>query len=91
MGQLSKGRDYRNVVPFLMLQLYVFVHNVKEVLRFPLRGPQWDSLVENSKFKILSHFGKFEKGHISFQAHGSMDTKYPGIISFRNIKIRSLD
>lgn len=67
------------------------VHNQKEVLRFPLRGSKWDSLVENSKFKTWSHFGKFEKGNISFQAHGPMDIKYPGITSFRNIKIRSLD
>ena len=71
--------------------LGVLVHNKEEVLRFPLRGPQWDSLVENSKFKTWSHFGKYEKGHISFQAHEAMDKNYPGITSYRNIKIRSLN
>ena len=71
--------------------LGVLVHNKEEVLRFPLRGAQWDSLVEKSKFNTWSHFGKYEKGHISFQAHDAMDQNYPGITSFRNIKIRSLN
>lgn len=71
--------------------LGVLVFNNTEVLRFPLRGEEWDQLVQESKFKTWSEFGKYEKGHISLQAHGPMDDQYDGVTSFRNIKIRKLD
>ncbi|MGB1971664.1 MAG: 3-keto-disaccharide hydrolase [Flavobacteriaceae bacterium] len=69
----------------------ILVQNDVEVLRFPLRGAAWDSLMQNSKFKTWPHFGKYEKGHISFQAHGPMAAEYAGITSFKNVKIRKLD
>ncbi|PWH10799.1 DUF1080 domain-containing protein [Bacteroidetes bacterium SCGC AAA795-G10] len=50
---------------------------------FPLTGPEWDSMVENSKFRDMSGFGKYKKGHITLQDH-------PGIISYKNIKIKKL-
>jgi len=50
---------------------------------FPLAGPEWDSMVENSKFRDMSGFGKYKKGHITLQDH-------PGIISYKNIKIKRL-
>ena len=50
---------------------------------FPLTGPEWDSMVENSKFRDMSGFGKYKKGHITLQDH-------PGIISYKNIKIKRL-
>ena len=62
---------------------------------FPLEGPEWDAMVLNSKFSRPEDaeylgdarwfdYGKFSKGHICFQDH-------PGMVSFRNIKIRELD
>ena len=50
---------------------------------FPLAGPEWDLMVENSKFRDMSGFGKYKKGHITLQDH-------PGIISYKNIKIKRL-
>ena len=50
---------------------------------FPLLGPEWDSMVENSKFRDMSGFGKYRKGHITLQDH-------PGIISYKNVKIKRL-
>ena len=62
---------------------------------FPLQGPEWKAMVQQSKF--VEHeeneylgdarwydFGKFSKGHICFQDH-------PGKVSFRNIRIKELD
>ena len=37
------------------------------VNNFPLSGPEWDSMVENSKFRDMSGFGKYKKGHILFR------------------------
>lgn len=64
---------------------------------FPLIGPGWDSMVKESKFNDSEaegsqylgdarwyDFGKFQNGHICFQDH-------PGMVSFRNIKIKELD
>jgi len=62
---------------------------------FPLHGPEWEAMVQQSKF--VKHeeneylgdarwydFGKFSKGHICLQDH-------PGKVSFRNIRIKELD
>jgi hypothetical protein len=54
-----------------------------EINRFPLHGSEWDTMVANSKFSTMEGFGKYTEGHLSLQDH-------PGIISFRNIKIRKL-
>ena len=62
---------------------------------FPLQGPEWDAMVQESKFSRSEDyeylgdarwydFGKFTKGHICFQDH-------PGEVSFRNIMIKELD
>src|SRR5210317_1091367 len=59
------------------------VHNGEEINRFPLHGSEWDNLVENSKFSDMEGFGKYKEGHLCLQDH-------PGIISYRNIKIRKL-
>ncbi len=59
------------------------VHNGMEINRFPLHGEDWDNMVTNSKFAQMEGFGKYAEGHLSLQDH-------PGVISFRNIKIRKL-
>jgi len=59
------------------------IHNGEEINRFPLYGPEWDKMVENSKFSEMKGFGKYKEGHLCLQDH-------PGIISYRNIKIRRL-
>ncbi len=59
------------------------VHNGMEINRFPLYGEKWDAMVAKSKFKEMSGFGKFKEGHLCLQDH-------PGVISYRNIKVRKL-
>lgn len=57
-----------------------------EIVSFPLSGPEWDSLVSNSKFgndEQFKDFGKFKTGKIGLQDHGDK-------VSFRNIKIREM-
>jgi len=62
---------------------------------FPLKGPEWEALVAQSKFSKNYEatylgdarwygFGKSSKGSICFQDH-------PGKVSFRNIKIKELE
>lgn len=58
--------------------------NGTQVTEFPLHGEEWDSLVENSKFKDWEHFGKHKTGHIALQDH---DDK----VWYRNISIKRLD
>ena len=57
--------------------------NGEEVMRFPLRGSEWDAMVSGTKFEDWEDFGKAMTGHISLQDHG-------GTVSFRNIKVREL-
>ncbi|WP_166963063.1 3-keto-disaccharide hydrolase [Yeosuana marina] len=57
--------------------------NGTEIVKFPVHGEEWDSLVENSKFKGWEGFGKHRTGHIGLQDHGNK-------VSFKNIKIRKL-
>ncbi|MEM1442411.1 MAG: DUF1080 domain-containing protein [Verrucomicrobiota bacterium] len=45
---------------------------------------EWDAKVAASKFSKFENFGKPTKGHVNFQDHGN-------VVSFRNIKIKSLD
>jgi hypothetical protein len=59
------------------------IHNGEEINRFPLYGDEWDAMVENSKFSEMKGFGKYQEGHLCLQDH-------PGIISYRNIKIKRL-
>ncbi|WP_430974079.1 3-keto-disaccharide hydrolase [Sunxiuqinia rutila] len=59
--------------------------NGTEVVAYSLWTPEWDELVQNSKFKNFPGFteGIAREGYIGLQDHG-----YP--IWFRNIKIREL-
>lgn len=59
--------------------------NGVEVVSYTLWTPEWDELIQNSKFKNFDGFkeGVSKEGYIGLQDHG-----YP--IWFRNIKIREL-
>lgn len=57
--------------------------NGTKIVSFPVHGSEWDSMVENSKFKKWDDFGKYQDGHIGLQDHGDK-------VSFRNIKIKEL-
>jgi hypothetical protein len=59
------------------------VHNGMEINRFPLQGPDWDALVKKSKFADISGFAVDKEGYLCFQDH-------PGVISYKNIKIKRL-
>lgn len=69
--------------------------NGERINSFPLQGPEWDAMVQKSKFSRSDEspylgaarwydYGKFSSGHICFQDH-------PGEVSFRNIRIKELD
>lgn len=60
--------------------------NGKEVVTYTHWTPEWDELVENSKFKKFPGFteGVSKEGYIGLQDHGYT-------VWFRNIKIKELD
>ena len=68
--------DHQENVGFL-------VFNDKEVLRFPVHGPEWESMIADSGFGDNSAFGRSESGRIGLQEWGSK-------VTFRNVKIRKL-
>lgn len=59
--------------------------NGVKVIEYTLWTPEWDELVENSKFKSFPGFqeGIAKEGYIGLQDHGY-------VVWFRNIKIREL-
>jgi len=60
-----------------------FSQNGENVVSFVMHTPEWDQMVEESKFKDMPAFGKARRGRIGLQDHGDL-------VWFRNIKIRSL-
>jgi len=62
---------------------YLFYQNGVKVVDFNMHTPEWDAMIEKSKFKDLDGFGKAKKGHLALQDHGDK-------VWFRNIKIRSI-
>lgn len=58
--------------------------NGQQINEFPLRGEEWEELVENSKFSDWEAFGKSRTGHIALQDHGDK-------VWYRNIRIRELE
>ena len=61
------------------------IQNGKEVVSYTLWTPEWDKMVQNSKFKTFPGFtdGISKEGYIGLQDHGYT-------VWFRNIKIREL-
>jgi hypothetical protein len=57
--------------------------NGKKVVEYQIGSPEWDSLIEKSKFAPMKGFGREEQGHIALQDHGHK-------VWFKNIKIRVL-
>lgn len=57
--------------------------NGYKVVEYQMHTPEWQEMIENSKFKDMPDFGKAKKGHIALQDHGNK-------IWFRNIKIKPL-
>lgn len=60
------------------------VLNGTEIASFPVHGEEWEAMIDKSKFKGSEHFGKYKTGKIGLQDHGD-------IVSYRNIKIKTLD
>lgn len=59
------------------------IFNNREVLRYPVHGPEWEAMIAKSGFAEWPGFGKAESGHISLQEYG-------GKVAFKNIKIKIL-
>ena len=59
------------------------VFNDVEVLRFPVHGPEWETMIAASNFAKWPDFGTARTGHITLQEYG-------GKVAFRNIKIKVL-
>ncbi len=57
--------------------------NGQKVVSFEMGTPQWQELIDHSKFKEWQGFGSSDKGYIVLQDHGDK-------VWFRNIKIRDL-
>jgi hypothetical protein len=79
-----KGPNQWNSVRILSNKghLEFWLNDVKQV-ETTMYTPEWEAMVKNSKFIKYPDFGKFRKGRISLQEHGSR-------VWFRNIKIREL-
>lgn len=90
----NQWNSYHIKIDYKSNQGEVTLNNVL-INSFPLEGPKWDAMYENSKFSKSedyeylgdarwNDFGRFSKGYICFQDH-------PGKVSFRNIRIKELD
>jgi hypothetical protein len=58
--------------------------NGTKVLDYELWSPDWKARVAASKFKAYPNYGLAKRGHIGIQGD------HPGVVAFRNIRIREL-
>ena len=57
--------------------------NGKKVVEYTLWSPEWERMVQESKFAKMPDYGRYKSGHIALQDHGDK-------VWFKNIKIRPL-
>ncbi|HRN52089.1 MAG TPA: DUF1080 domain-containing protein [Gemmatimonadaceae bacterium] len=57
--------------------------NGTKVVEYVARSPEWQQLVDASKFRQWPSYGKASRGHIGLQDHGD-------VVSFRAMRIREL-
>lgn len=57
--------------------------NGKKVVEYTLWSPEWEAMVEGSKFASMPDYGRYKSGRIALQDHGDK-------VWFKNIKIRPL-
>ncbi len=57
--------------------------NGKQVIDVQIGSPEWQEMLDKSKFKTWKGFAAYPKGHIALQAHGAQ-------VSFKDIKIKEL-
>lgn len=57
--------------------------NGTKTIETQMGGPEWETLLNNSKFKNWKNFAKYPKGHFALQDHGHE-------VAFRNIMIKEL-
>jgi len=57
--------------------------NGLKVVEVQMGSPEWNALIQKSKFRKWSDFAKYPTGHISLQDHGAE-------VEFRNIRIKQL-
>ena len=58
--------------------------NGREIVSYRLWNPEWEALVEASKFAAMPGYGRNRRGHIALQDHGDP-------VRFRSIRILPLD
>jgi hypothetical protein len=57
--------------------------NGKQVVETQIGSPEWNELIQKSKFKSWKGFAQYPTGHIALQYHGAA-------VAFRNIRIKEL-
>ena len=57
--------------------------NGQKVVEVQMGSPEWDALIQKSKFRKWPSFAKYQTGHISLQDHGAE-------VEYRNIRIKQL-
>jgi hypothetical protein len=57
--------------------------NGEKVIETQIGSPEWNAMIDKSKFKTWKGFAAYPKGHIALQDHGA-------VVSFRDIKIKEL-
>ncbi|MDB5007717.1 MAG: glycosyl hydrolase [Mucilaginibacter sp.] len=57
--------------------------NGNKVIDTQIGSPEWQEMLNNSKFKPWKGFAAYPKGHIALQDHGA-------VVSFKDIKIKEL-
>ncbi|HEY8781038.1 MAG TPA: DUF1080 domain-containing protein [Mucilaginibacter sp.] len=57
--------------------------NGEKVIETQIGSPEWQAMLNKSKFKTWKGFAAYPKGHIALQDHGA-------VVAFRDIKIKEL-